>query len=358
MRNLLRPRVVLPMLMSISLLGALLAFADVHAVVAAIRRFHPIYLLLFFALMTAYEAVRCVQWRFLLRASGIETPVRTSAFTFLVGEMAKTLPMGQYLRNYLLRQTDGANIGASVPATLTTLVIEDAVSLAGVLVLGIGSWGWLRPLIVVSALVFGAVIFALYRLIVTARMPRRISQAPRFRAVLEELKLFKKSTALLADPRALAVQFTFGALYLTLGAGGLYALLLGLGVSGIPFPQALSVYLFSLAAGLLIPIPIDIGLIEVSGTTALMAVGVGRSVAVSAMLLNRVLGGAAAVLIALVTMIVLRSELRTALHGREDAARAPAPARQRQPARPQPSASRPLPEASEPAAVAPKTQVY
>jgi uncharacterized protein (TIRG00374 family) len=316
LRRFLRPRVLLPMLLSVSLLAALLTFADIRSVASAVMRFHVAYLVLFLALMVVYEAVRCVQWRFLLRASGIETTTRTSAFTFLVGEMAKTLPMGQYLRNYLLRQTGGANIGQSAPATLTTLLIEDAVSLVGVLLLGIGGWSWLRPLIVLSALAFAALIFVLYRLIVTARMPRRVARDRRFRSLLAELKLFKASTALLANPRTLAAQFCFGAAYLALGAGAFYSLLLGLGVTSVPFAQVLSVYLFSLACGLLIPIPVDIGLIELSGTTALIAVGVSRSVAVSAMLLNRVLGGAAAVLIALVTMAVLHQELRVALRGR------------------------------------------
>lgn len=318
MRQFLRPRVVLPILLSISLLAALLAFANVGAVAAAIRHFRPLYLVAFFALMAAYETVRCLQWRSLLRSSGIETSLRTCAFTFLVGEMAKTLPMGQYLRNYLLRQTGGANIGQSAPATLTALLIEDAVALIGVLLLGIDGWGWLRALIVVSALAFALAIFGFYRLVVTTRMPRRIADSSRFRALLVEGRLFKASTAQLAHPRGLALQISLGAAYLVLGAGAFYSLLLGLGVTGVPLPQAIAVYLFSLACGLLIPIPVDIGLIELSGTTALLAVGVSRGVAVSAMLLNRVLGGAAAILIALATMVMLREELRAALRSRED----------------------------------------
>ncbi len=368
MRSLLRPRVVLPMLLSISLLAALLAFANVHAVEAAVRGFHTLYLVYFLALMTAYEAVRCVQWRLLLRASGIKTDTRTSAFTFLVGEMAKTLPMGQYLRNYLLRQTGDANIGQSAPATLTTLLIEDAVSLVGVLILGIGGWSWLRPMIVVSAVVFAAAIFGLYRLIVTARMPRRISASGRFRAVLTELKHFKMSSMLLANPRTLIIQFCFGATYLLLGAGAFYALLLGLGVTGVPLSQAIAVYFFSLACGLLIPIPVDIGLIELSGTTALLSVGVSRSVAVSAMLLNRVLGGAASVLIALVTAVILREQLRAALRGREEARAVPHPRGAAPAARPplvhgralasRPLSGRPLPETGDPAVAAPRRQRY
>lgn len=313
MRRLLRPRVVLPFILSVCLIAALLTYADVHTVFSAIAHFRLIYLLPFLLLMATYEGVRCVQWHFLLKALAIDAPPRTGAFTFLVGEIAKTLPFGQYLRNYLLRQSGGANIGQSVPATMTTLLIEDAVSLVGVLLLGVGSWTWLRPMIVLSAATFGVGLWIIYRLIVTSRMPawarrRRIS-----RSLVHELRLFRAGTARLANPRTLALQVAFGATYLILGAAALYMIVLGLGVTGIAFPRVLAVYFFSLAVGLLIPIPVDLGLIELSGTTAFVAVGVGRSAAVSAMLLNRVLSGAASLVIALATIIVLRAELRAAM---------------------------------------------
>jgi uncharacterized protein (TIRG00374 family) len=346
------------MLLSISLLAALLAFGNLGNIAHAIRHFHPIFLLFFLALMTAYEAVRCGQWRFMLHVSGIETTTRTAAFTFLVGEMAKTLPMGQYLRNYLLRQARGANVGQTAPATLTTLLIEDAVSLVGVLMLGISGWAWLRPLVVVSALAFMVAIVALYRLVVTARMPRRITTSGRFRALLDEVKLFKQSTALLASPRTLLVQFAFGAAYLLLGAGGLYMLLLGLGITSVPLTQAVSVYFFSLACGLLIPIPVDIGLIELSGTTALLAIGIKSDLAVSAMLLNRVLGGAVAVLIALVTMVVLRRDLRAALRNRDEVPATPAAGKVLRPVRGPAMSSRPLADGGRPAIASPRRQRY
>ena len=79
----------------------------------------------------------------------------------------------------------------------------------------------------------------------------------------------------------------------------------------------LATYFFALAIGLLVLIPIDIGLIEAGGIGALLAFGVGRSAAVSTMLLYRVLSLAAALLISGLAMLVLHDELRQALHTRK-----------------------------------------
>jgi uncharacterized membrane protein YbhN (UPF0104 family) len=90
-----------------------------------------------------------------------------------------------------------------------------------------------------------------------------------------------------------------------------------LGIQDANVWQAIAVYFFSLAVGLIIPIPVDIGLIEVGGIGALLAFGVDRSAAVSAMLLFRVLTVAVPMGISLFAMLILRDELRAALRGRK-----------------------------------------
>jgi uncharacterized membrane protein YbhN (UPF0104 family) len=76
------------------------------------------------------------------------------------------------------------------------------------------------------------------------------------------------------------------------------------------------VYLLSLAAGLIIPLPIDLGVVEVSGVGALVASGVGRDVAVGLMLVNRLLSIGSAVVIATISLLFLRAELQRALSNR------------------------------------------
>jgi hypothetical protein len=76
------------------------------------------------------------------------------------------------------------------------------------------------------------------------------------------------------------------------------------------------VYFFSLAVGLLFPVPVDFGVMEASGTGGFLAYGVQEFAAVSAMLLNRGLSLASSLVIALIGVIFLHDELRRALHER------------------------------------------
>jgi uncharacterized membrane protein YbhN (UPF0104 family) len=118
------------------------------------------------------------------------------------------------------------------------------------------------------------------------------------------------------QPRILAIQGLFAALYLLIGGTVLYLAVRGLGIGHVSFWQALAVYFFSLAFALITPIPLDIGLLEVSGVGAMVALGVDETAAVGVMLINRVLSIGASVAIALVAVVVLHGELRTAFQER------------------------------------------
>jgi len=124
-------------------------------------------------------------------------------------------------------------------------------------------------------------------------------------------------------PRLLLVVTPLCAVYLVIAGIGLHVITHGLGLANVTLGQALAVYFFSLAIGLIIPIPVDLGLTELGGVGALLVIGVNRNAAVGVMLLNRVLSIVAALLIALVAMAFLRDELRAVLRDRPR--RAPRP---------------------------------
>jgi uncharacterized membrane protein YbhN (UPF0104 family) len=129
----------------------------------------------------------------------------------------------------------------------------------------------------------------------------------------------------LFHPRILVIETLLGAIYVTLAGAALYLVVRGLGVTGVSFGAVLAVSYFSLGFSLIVPLPLDIGVIEVSAVGAFLAVGVGKADAVGAVLINRALSIAIALLIALVGLIVWRDELRAALRGRTR--RSPAEAR-------------------------------
>ncbi|HEX6797075.1 MAG TPA: lysylphosphatidylglycerol synthase transmembrane domain-containing protein [Ktedonobacterales bacterium] len=327
-RWLLRPAVLIPLMLSAGLLVVLFTVADVRKVAAIVEDFDPRFLLVFALLMAAYFAIRAAQWHFLLRRLGIRAPLRSQVFAYALGELTKSLPIGNYFQNYLLSQSQGTAFSVSSVATTLILVTEVVVSLAGVVVLGLGPWtGWLRPLILLGGVGVIALAVLLYALRNVVRLPGALARRKGIAALLAELRRSREGLRALLRPGVLLVDVLLSAAYLTVAGIGLYCIVRGAGLGELSVAQALAVYFFSLAIGLLVPIPVDIGLIELSGAGALTALAVGRSAALSVMLLNRVLSIAVTSALGIGVALLLHREVARLASGPSD----PAKAAQREP---------------------------
>lgn len=339
MKKLLTPKVLIPSVLSIAIIVALLGFGDIHKVVRLMMSFPHIYLLWYLLLMVAYEAVRCVQWHYLLGALSVRIPLRTQIFAFLTGEVAKTVPIGNYFQNYLLQRSNGADFGLTSAATTFIVLIETAVSLIGVVILGLGSWtGWLRPVIIVGVLVTSLIVWAFTSLHRAGRAPQWMQRHKALRVVLAELRQFLEGSKQILHTRVMVIATLLGAVYLIIAGCALYLVARGLGIH-ISLTGALAVYFFSLAFSLIFPLPVDIGVLEVSGVGAFLALGVDKPPAVGAMLINRVLSFGSALAIALIGTLFLRDEFRRAMRerprrqGKQRRAPSDAPAQDAEPSR-------------------------
>ena len=309
MKRLLRPTIVIPVVLGAALVVAFLTIADVRKVFALALGFQRVYLLYFFLLMLVYTLVRGVQWHYLLDRLDIRAPVRSQVFAFAVGEITKSLPIGNYFQNYLLKLSQGTNFARSAVATTLILATEVAVALVALLALGLGVWSdWLRPAILIGTAAFMLLCALITLLRGAARLPAWFTRARVGRRFLAELEHYRGGVRALARPRVLAVETFLCASYLLTAAVGLYVIARGLGVTGLSLWQAAAVYFFSLAVGLILPLPVDFGVIEVSGIGALLIFGVSDSAAVAIMLLNRVFSTASAIVIAFAVITVLRGE--------------------------------------------------
>lgn len=325
LKSVLRPNVLIPVVIAVGLLAGLLAFGNPSQILALLAGFRLQYLLYFFLTMVAYEAVRCTQWHFMLLSLGIRVPLRTQIFTYMSGEVTKDLPVGNFFPDYVLQRSQGTDFGLASSATLLITLIEVAVSITGVVIIGIDGWEWLRPVILIGTFAFVLIVWALYR---WHHLPHQHRPHPRFQMVLkrkwvqkglDEIRQFLRGEKTLLHPHVLAIGAALGAIYLTLGGVGLYLVILGLGLPHISIWSVLAVYYFSLAFAAIVPLPMDFGSTEVSGTGALVADGMGRSGAVGTMLLARLLSLAATLVIALVTILILHDEFRAALSMRRTA---------------------------------------
>ena len=240
-------------------------------------------------------------------------PRRVQVFTYLAGEPTRVLPIGNFVENYLLLRAAGTAIGLSSVATLTSVLIEVGAALLGLVLLGLGPWGWLRPLIVLGLAAFALAVWMGTRLYGTRRLPDWVTRQRALHAALAEARQFRHGAAALRQPRVLLGAALLGGLYVGLGGAVLYLVAHSLGITSLSWTQVLAVYCFSLASALILPLPVDVGVTETGGVAAFMVLGADESAAVGAMLLMRAITLGVSLLIGLVTLAALPDVTRSIL---------------------------------------------
>jgi uncharacterized membrane protein YbhN (UPF0104 family) len=325
MKKLLHPKVVIPVILSFAVLAGLLFFGNIEQVIRLMEGFAHLYLLWFVILMVVYEVVRGVQWHYLLQSMDIRVPLRAQIFAYAVGEVTKSIPVGNYFQNYVLQEAEGTDFARSSAATTFIILIEVFVSLMGVAIIGLGAWSsWLRPVILIGLPVFGFIAWAAHAWHVHPRTPQWVKEHKSLLQALDAFKKFREGATALFRPHVVGIAVLLGAIYVIVGASALYLVVRGLGIGGVSLWQVWAVYFFSLAFSLIIPVPMDIGATEISGVGAFLAVAMSKSDAVGAMLVNRALSLGSAIVIALVLMMILHDQFRAALRSPQSARRAEA----------------------------------
>lgn len=309
-RAIVRPRVFVPLALTAGLLVALFSLADLGAAITIMSGFQRANLVYFILLMIGYEVARGAQWSYCLRQLKLRVPLRAQIFAFALSEVTKALPIGNYFQNYVLKLEGEADFARSSVATTLIIAEEALMCLLGVVILGLGSWTtWARIAILTGIALVAALVWLYQRLHhSTGQPPAWVKRRKRLRELADGYARFRDSAKDILRPGPLAVSLVFSATYLTLAGLGLYIVASGLNITGVTVADALAVYFFSLALGLLIPIPVDIGVIELSGLGAFMAFGVGRNAALSAMLVNRLLSIGVSLALAFIVVALLRRE--------------------------------------------------
>ena len=313
-------RAVLLTLVMLGVVAALLWFGGVGRIGDHIAHFQRLYLIWFVLLTVAYELVRGALWHGLIRCLESGVTVKSEIFAFAAGEAVKFLPTGAYVQNYILAQAADADFGHSSAATTAMIVAEIVVSLLGVAVLGVGGWS-LGLRIAILVLGLGAIL--LVKRYLGAPRPLHIPVwATRYKPLrwaAKEYTHFRTGAAVLTHPRILVFTLGLTALSLVLSGAALYVVLHGLDVTGISFSQAIAVNCFGLA------FYVVLGSLEAADVGVLVGIGVSKSAAVSAVLVNRVLGIGVTIAMAAVVMAALRGEWHTLRRAPSGSPETPAP---------------------------------
>lgn len=311
--RLLRARIVISVVVGVAIIAGLLAFADLGKLANLVAGIRPADLIVAVLLIVSYTALQAAQWIYLLDNLGVAVPRGDALLAFAGGNLTRYLPGGSYFQNYLLYETSGVDPAITSVATTLMVLLEPAVALLFLLILGIDGWLWLRWLLAIGlplALLFAV---GLYLFIESPMLPGWLTRRRLYRAFSDEVVRFRVGLARLADARILAMSAALSAAYVLLEGMALYLVAHALRIDGLSLPSALAAYYFSIGVALIVPIFTNLGTLEAGGVAALITLGVSREGAVASFVLDRALIIAVAIVMAFTVGFAFRDVLARAM---------------------------------------------
>ena len=289
LRVMARPKVFLPILLAGALFFLAISLGDIGKVMGRIRAIPLLNLGAALGCAAIYLIFKSLQLHLLLNDLGAHPQRKRFALAFAVGELAVTFPLGIFSQNWVLSEEDRIHFGRSSAATVVMLLMEIAVVLLLLTIVGIPGWPPLRPLagvllVMIAALMFGVLHFESF----AQRLAGRVKNEKLHKALDETVGLIR-GLKRLAALRVLFVNFAITAVYLGALCAAFMAIGHGVGEDQLTYVQAATIYCFSLAAVLLTGgLSGQIGTIEIIGMNAARAWGVGYTDGLALMLGFRV----------------------------------------------------------------------
>lgn len=308
------PKPLFGLVISLALVALLLGVTDFRALERAI--FLPgVVVAELTGLMILYLVVKGYVWFQLVRRAGIDSHWRDVSFAYLGGELTKSLPGGIYFQNYLLQRLSGHKVAEGVATSTVVLGMEAAVTMVILLVLGVPGWPWLRPLMVGISALWVLLLLALWKSGLVGRLkPWAHERHPGIEAVLDQATYFYHGLLRIWHPRLWFELVLLSGAYILSACAQLF--LIGQALHVRPsFAESCSAYAFSMILPLMVPIPVQIGFSELTGTGALTAMGLPRGAAIALMFAMRIWNNGLVYPLALPVMLAMPAELRRALGG-------------------------------------------
>ena len=285
LRALARPKVFLPLLLAGALFFLAISLGDIGKVMGRIRAIPLSNLGAALGCAVVYLAFKALQLHLLLNDLGAHPKPRRFALAFAVGELAVTFPLGIFSQNWVLSEEDRIHFGRSSAATVVMLLMEIAVVLLLLAIVGIPGWPPLRPLagallILIAALMFGVLHFESF----AQHLAGRIRNEKLHKAMEEAIGLIR-GLKKLAAWRVIGINLAITPIYLGALVAAFMAIGHGVGEHQLTYLQAATIYCFSLAAVLLTGgLSGQVGTIEIIGMNAARAWGVGYTDGLALML--------------------------------------------------------------------------
>ncbi len=311
MKRLLQPKILIPILLSASLLAFVFSVSDAPKVGSYLLGISVPLAAAVFATTFGYMSLKWAQFDSFLHQLQIKVSWRQSMLAFVVGEMTLPIPAGIYAQNFVLQRISGADFSRSSGATTAVLVSEGAVSLIAVLILGIPGWEALKYAILALFLVAGITAAVIMKIeVVHKRVVELLEEGPFPDAGAGLVEIVGDAEKLLFPSGFLrAVPVTSA--YLLCLVAGFYLTAHGIG-EHVSFLQAAAIYLLAIAIVLVSPVSAHLGIIEAGGVGAMQQFGYSASESLAVMLGFRFLWTGSVWLIGGTVLLALRSEFARA----------------------------------------------
>ena len=230
-------------------------------------------------LAIVYLALKAWQLHLLLGNLGIHPGGRRLGLAFAVGELALTLPFGLFAQNWVLARTGRAHFGETAAATVVMLLVEIAVVLIVLVVVGIQGWPAVRVLAIAAAAgLCLLMIYVLHFEPAARRLAHRFRRPVVHRVLIAAIDLLS-GLKRLSNLQVLGINAAIATAYLTALTLGFMVVGRQVGLAHFGFIMAATTYAFALAIVFLTGGLISqIGTVEVLGMQAAQA-GFGISYA-------------------------------------------------------------------------------
>ena len=286
-RKLKNPRTLGALILGAIAFAALLSFADVRKVAVAFSYFPPLFIPLLFGLVVGREAVRMVEWRFLLGPLQLRPKWCHTAEAIVSGDFAQILPGGIFFQNYVLKETEAEDISTTLGATMVMQFAEAVVALLVLAVVAVPGWWWLRWAAVAVMAGFGLFLALLTRPAVLSWLKERGTHSKLSGWIAGQLEGFLASIELLLTPWIIVRALALTAASMAFTIAGLYVITRAYTPPDLAWLQVAVIYCFVLAVIVLNPLPSDWGVSEALGVAMFTSFRVDPATGLTMMLLLR-----------------------------------------------------------------------
>ncbi len=306
----LKHKLIASLIFGLLVIAAFAFFADLPQTVAALENFQWIYLPLVLALTLLNYVLRFVKWQWYTSLIGARLTLERSLSIFASAMSMVMTPakVGEFLKSYMLRVTDGVPMARSAPIIVSER-ITDGLAMLVLSIVGLTFYQAAWPVLVFLIASMGGAVLVVQSRSLSLKLIALGERLPLLSRVAHSLHELYESAYQLLRWRNLLLSILIGLVSWTGECLAFYFVLIGLGVqpTGQLLLQATFIFAFSTVVGAISALPGGLGAAEASiGGLLVVLVGLSKELSVAATLLIRLCTLWFGVAIGLVALVAYR----------------------------------------------------